>query len=99
MFATAPGSSMCAYCGRPPKIVYRKRIPLLMQYDPKNDSSDSMLAPFLTAKSESILDELLRAIIDEHADPIIKKILRSKLRVSLNGGGTRSLLQIGRAHV
>lgn len=60
-----------------------------MQHDPKDDSSDSMLAPFLTAKSESISDELLRAIVDEHADPIIKKILRSKLRVSLNGGGTQ----------
>src|SRR4026207_341837 len=60
-----------------------------MQHDPKDDSSDSMLAPFLSAKSESISDELLRAIIDEHADPIIKKILRSKLRVSLNGRGTQ----------
>lgn len=60
-----------------------------MQHDPKDDSSDSMLARFLTAKSESISDELLRAIIDEHADPIIKKILRSKLRVSLNGRGTQ----------
>lgn len=60
-----------------------------MQHDPKDDSSDSMLAPFLTAKSESISDELLRAIIDEHVDPIIKKILRSKLRVSLNGRGTQ----------
>jgi hypothetical protein len=61
----------------------------LMQHEPKDDSSDSLLAPFLTAKSESISDELLRAIIDEHADPIIKKILRSKLRVSLNGRGTQ----------
>jgi hypothetical protein len=60
-----------------------------MQHDPKDDSSDSMLTPFLTAKSESISDELLRAIIDEHADPIIKKIVRSKLRVSLNGRGTQ----------
>src|ERR1044072_3037679 len=60
-----------------------------MQHDPKDDSSDSMLAPFQTAKSESISDELLRAIIDEHADPIIRKILRSKLRVSLNGHGTQ----------
>jgi hypothetical protein len=60
-----------------------------MQHDLKDDSSDSMLAPFLNAKSESISDELLRAIIDEHADPIIKKILRSKLRVSLNGRGTQ----------
>jgi hypothetical protein len=60
-----------------------------MQHDPKDDSSDSMLARFLKAESESISDELLRAIIDEHADPIIKKILRSKLRVSLNGRGTQ----------
>ena len=60
-----------------------------MQHDPKDDSSDSMLTRFLSAKSESISDELLRAIIDEYADPIIKKILRSKLRVSLNGRGTQ----------
>jgi len=60
-----------------------------MQHETKAASSDSMLAPFLTAKSESISDELLRAIIDEHADPIINKILRSKLRVSLNGRGTQ----------
>src|ERR1041384_2957931 len=60
-----------------------------MQHEPKDDSSDSVLVPFLTAKSESISDDLLRAIIDEHAEPIIKKILRSKLRVSLNGNGTQ----------
>src|SRR6185503_3772340 len=60
-----------------------------MKHDPNEDSSDSMLAPFLTAKSESISDELLRAIIDQHTDPIINKILRSKLRVSLNGRGTQ----------
>jgi hypothetical protein len=60
-----------------------------MQQDPKDDSSDSMLVTFLAAKSESISDDLLRAIIDEHADPIIRKILRGKLRVSLNGRGTQ----------
>jgi len=60
-----------------------------MQHDLKDDSPDSMLASFLTAKSESISDELLRAIIDEHAEPIIKKILRGKLRVSLNERGTQ----------
>jgi len=60
-----------------------------MQHEPKEDSSDSMLGPFLAAKSESISDDLLRAIIDEHAEPIIKKILRSKLRVSLNERGTQ----------
>ncbi|HKP47789.1 MAG TPA: hypothetical protein VJT50_14410 [Pyrinomonadaceae bacterium] len=60
-----------------------------MQHGPNDDSSDSILVPFLTAKSESISDELLRAIIDEIAEPIIKRILRSKLRVSLNGRGTQ----------
>ena len=60
-----------------------------MQHETKDDNSDSMLGPFLAAKSESISDDLLRAIIDEHAEPIIKKILRSKLRVSLNERGTQ----------
>ena len=60
-----------------------------MQQEPKDDSSDSMLAPFLAATSESTSDDLLRAIIDEHAEPIIKKILRSKLRVPLNERGTQ----------
>jgi len=60
-----------------------------MQHETKDERSDSMLDPFLAATSESISDELLRAIIEEHAEPIIKKILRSKLRVSLNEGGTQ----------
>src|SRR5262245_63588905 len=60
-----------------------------MEHEIEQPSSDDMLARFLDAKSESISDGLLCAIIDEHADPIIKKILRSKLRVSLNGRGTQ----------
>jgi hypothetical protein len=60
-----------------------------MQHEPKAVASDPILAPFLTARAEPISDELLRAIIDEHADPIIRKILRSKLRVSLNGRGSQ----------
>jgi hypothetical protein len=60
-----------------------------MQHDPKDESSDSILGPFLAAKSEAISDDLLCAIIDEHAEPIIRKILRSKLRVSLNERGTQ----------
>lgn len=59
-----------------------------MQHETKAERSDSILAPFLAAKSEAISDDLLHAIIDEHAEPIIKKILRSKLRVPLNEGGT-----------
>jgi len=60
-----------------------------MEQEIKEDSPDSMLVPFLAAKSESISDDLLRAIIDEHAEPIIKRILRSKLRVPLNERGTQ----------
>jgi hypothetical protein len=60
-----------------------------MQHETKDERSDSMLGPFLAAKTESTSDDLLRAIIDEHADPIIKKILRSKLRVSLNEHGSQ----------
>src|SRR5436190_13112038 len=60
-----------------------------MQHEPKDESSDSVLGSFLAATSESTSDELLRAIIDEHAEPIIKKILRTKLRVSLNENGSQ----------
>src|SRR5437762_14268953 len=60
-----------------------------MQHETKDESSDSMLGSFLAAASESTSDDLLRAIIDEHAEPIIKKILRNKLRVSLNERGTQ----------
>ena len=60
-----------------------------MQHESKDERSDSMLRPFLAATSESTSDDLLHAIIDEHAEPIIKKILRSKLRVSLNERGTQ----------
>ena len=60
-----------------------------MQHETKDERSDSILGPFLAATSESTSDDLLRAIIDEHAEPIIKKILRSKLRVSLNEHGSQ----------
>src|SRR6185295_17011014 len=62
---------------------------ILMQRETKDERTDSILGPFLAATSESNSDELLRAIIDEHAEPIIKKILRSKLRVSLNEHGSQ----------
>jgi len=60
-----------------------------MEQEIKQSSSDDILAAFLDAKSQSISKELLCAIIDEHADPIITKILKSKLRVSLNERGTQ----------
>src|SRR2546429_1997538 len=60
-----------------------------MEHKIKQYRSDDLLAPFLDAKSQSISDELLSAIINEHADPIITKILKRKLRVSLNERGTQ----------
>src|SRR6266404_2009485 len=60
-----------------------------MENEIKQYRSDDMLAPFLDTKSQSMSDELLSAIINEHADPIITRILKSKLRVSLNERGTQ----------
>jgi hypothetical protein len=41
--------------------------------------------PFLQAPDQSTAERLLTQLIQEHADPIIARILKSKLRVSLNG--------------
>ena len=49
------------------------------------EASDALLGPFLQARDHSTAEGLLTQLIQEHADPIIAKILRSKLRVSLNG--------------
>lgn len=46
---------------------------------------DALLLPFLRANDPSVAEHLLAEIIQEHADPVIAKILKSKLRVSLNG--------------
>jgi hypothetical protein len=59
-----------------------------MEHD-KEESSDALLGPFLDAKSASTADELLCVLIDEYVDPIIKRILKSKLRVSLTERGTQ----------
>src|SRR5712691_2146638 len=47
--------------------------------------SDALLLPFLQARDHQVAESLLTRLIQEHADPIIAKILKSKLRVSLNG--------------
>lgn len=44
-----------------------------------------MLLPFLQANDPAIAEQLLAQLIQYHADPIIGKILKSKLRVPLNG--------------
>jgi hypothetical protein len=47
--------------------------------------SDALLSPFLKARDPAVADNLLAHLIEQHADPIIARILKSKLRVSLNG--------------
>lgn len=49
------------------------------------EGSDDLLLPFLQAHDPSLVESLLSDLIQNHADPIIAKILKSKLRVSLNG--------------
>jgi hypothetical protein len=49
------------------------------------EGSDPLLWPFLQARDHATAEGLLTQLIQEHADPIIAKILRNKLRVSLNG--------------
>lgn len=47
--------------------------------------SDALLSPFLKARDPAVAESLLADLIEQHADPIIAKILKIKLRVSLNG--------------
>ncbi|HEV2884891.1 MAG TPA: hypothetical protein VGW36_08535, partial [Pyrinomonadaceae bacterium] len=47
------------------------------------EKNDALLLPFLQAE-ERAADNVLSNLIQEHADPIISKILKTKLRVSLN---------------
>src|SRR6267142_2577948 len=49
------------------------------------EGSDPLLLPFLQAHQPSVAESLLSDLIQKHADPIIAKILKSKLRVSLDG--------------
>ena len=49
------------------------------------EGSDALLLPFLQARDQSTAERLLTQLIEEHAGPIIAKILKNKLRVSLNG--------------
>ena len=49
------------------------------------EGSDPLLLPFLQARDDSTAESLLAELISDHADPIIARILKNKLRVSLNG--------------
>lgn len=48
------------------------------------DSTDELLRPFLSAAGEAESESLLAGLISEHARPIIRNIIRAKLRVSFN---------------
>lgn len=48
------------------------------------ENIDSLLIPYLGAKDELLSEKLLAQLIYEHAEPVINKIIRNKLRVSLN---------------
>lgn len=53
--------------------------------------NDPLLTPFLKANDDVIADQLLTNLIQEHADPVITRILRAKLRVSLTvANGTQT---------
>jgi hypothetical protein len=45
---------------------------------------DSLLLPFLGAEDEYHSEKLLAELINKHAEPLIIKIIKSKLRVSLS---------------
>ena len=47
------------------------------------DGIDSILHPLLCSDSEAETEGHLATLVDEHADPIITRIVRKKLRVSL----------------
>jgi hypothetical protein len=47
--------------------------------------SDPLLSPFLQACDPAVAESLLAELIEQHADPVIARILKNKLRVSLNG--------------
>jgi hypothetical protein len=48
------------------------------------EESDALLLPFLHAQEFAVADNLLTDLIQDHANPIIAKILKRKLHVSLN---------------
>jgi len=53
--------------------------------------NDPLLMPFLEAAEETAAEDLLTRLISEHADPIILRVLRMKLHVSLRGAnGTQA---------
>lgn len=44
---------------------------------------DALLIPFLSVEDEAVSEKLLARLIHEHAEPVINKIIRNKLRVTM----------------
>lgn len=58
-----------------------------MNQHPILEGTDPLLWPFLQARDHASAESLLAQLIQESADPIIARILKHKLHVSLNGSG------------
>jgi hypothetical protein len=48
------------------------------------ESCDALLQPFLQATDAAAAENLLAQLIRDHADPVINKIIKSKMRVSMD---------------
>jgi len=48
------------------------------------ENCDALLLPFLQEQDPSIAESLLSNLITDHADPVISKIIKSKMRVSMD---------------
>ena len=54
---------------------------------------DALLLPFLQEHDPSVAENLLSNLITEHADPVISKIIKSKMRVSMDEANRDQLNQ------
>lgn len=53
------------------------------------DETDVLLLPFLRAGGEAERERALALLVEEHASPVVRGVVKSKLRVSLNAGDGR----------
>src|SRR5829696_536331 len=51
--------------------------------------TDVLLLPFLRAEGQAEHERLLASLVEEHAAPVVRGVVKSKLRVSLNPGDGR----------
>jgi predicted DNA-binding protein (UPF0251 family) len=57
------------------------------------ERSDPLLQPFLQAADATTAERLLAEVIQDHADPVINRIIKSKMRVSLDAANGDRLNQ------